>query len=107
MEGDARYGCRTMPIVWGVPVSKMFTAVWVAVLVAALAIVQYYMLHFGWWLSSLYGLAAVLLPLLWLLRGLYRAQTKVDYRRLSGLIKLVMLAGILSIGFFYWYYRVL
>jgi 4-hydroxybenzoate polyprenyltransferase len=104
MEGDARYGCRTMPIVWGIPVSKVFTAVWIAVLIAALVIVQFYVLHFGWWLSSIYGFLGVILPLLWLIRGLYRAKTPKDYHRLSTAIKLVMLAGIISISFFYWYY---
>ena len=24
MEGDAKYGCKTMPIVWGIPASKVF-----------------------------------------------------------------------------------
>lgn len=104
MEGDARYGCRTMPIVWGIPVSKVFTAVWVVVLIAALVIVQVYVLHLGWWLSAIYGFLLVILPLLWLLRGLYRAHTPQDYHRLSTAIKLVMLAGIVSISFFYWYY---
>ncbi len=32
MEGDARYGCKTMPIVWGIPVAKVFTGVWLMVL---------------------------------------------------------------------------
>jgi 4-hydroxybenzoate polyprenyltransferase len=104
MEGDARYGCRTMPIAWGIPVSKVFAAVWIVVLVAALGIIQFYVLHFGWWASSAYGLLLVVLPLLWLLRGLHRAQTQADYHRLSTVIKLVMLAGILSISFFYWYF---
>lgn len=107
MEGDARYGCRTMPIVWGVPVSKVFTAVWIVVLIAALAIVQFYMLHFGWWVSAIYGLLFVIAPLIWLLNGLYKANTPAAYHRLSSVIKLVMLAGILSILFFYWYYQII
>ncbi len=49
MAGDAKYGCRTMPIVWGVNVSKVFTGTWIIVLVAALFIVQAYVLTFEWW----------------------------------------------------------
>jgi hypothetical protein len=40
------------------------------------------------------------LPLLYILRKLYSAQTRQDYHRLSTIIKLVMLAGILSIILF-------
>ncbi|HSC39845.1 MAG TPA: geranylgeranylglycerol-phosphate geranylgeranyltransferase, partial [Chitinophagaceae bacterium] len=32
IAGDEKYGCRTMPIVWGIPSSKVFTAVWLVVL---------------------------------------------------------------------------
>ena len=39
MDGDAKYGCRTMPIVWGVNTSKAYVAVWLVVLIAILVIV--------------------------------------------------------------------
>jgi 4-hydroxybenzoate polyprenyltransferase len=42
MEGDRKYGCRTMPIVWGLNASKVFVAVWIVVLSAALSILQLY-----------------------------------------------------------------
>lgn len=103
MEGDAKYGCRTMPIVWGVPASKVFTAVWIVVLVAALGIVQFYVLHFGWWLSSVYCFGLIIVPLLWILRKLYLAKVPADYHLLSNMVKAVMLAGILSMFFFKFY----
>ena len=31
MQGDAKYGCRTMPIVWGVNATKVYVAVWLVV----------------------------------------------------------------------------
>ncbi len=31
INGDARYGCRTMPIVWGINAAKIFTATWLIV----------------------------------------------------------------------------
>ena len=40
IEGDRRYGCKTMPIVWGLNVSKVFTSVWLVVLIAAVLILQ-------------------------------------------------------------------
>ncbi|MFX8860325.1 UbiA family prenyltransferase, partial [Acinetobacter baumannii] len=56
MEGDRRYGCTTMPIVWGLNATKVFVAVWLIVLIAALTLLQVYALTFGWWLSIAYSL---------------------------------------------------
>lgn len=100
MQGDARYGCRTMPIVWGVNASKVFAATWLVVLIAALVIVQAYVLPFDWWWSALYCALLIILPLLYILRKLYKATTSNDYHQLSNWVKLVMLTGILSMIFF-------
>jgi 4-hydroxybenzoate polyprenyltransferase len=97
MDGDTRYGCRTMPIVWGVNVAKVFTATWLVVLISALAVIQFYFLPRAQWIMIAYGILFIDLPLLWILRKLYSAQSKSDYHLLSGIIKAVMLAGILSI----------
>ncbi|HEY4061410.1 MAG TPA: geranylgeranylglycerol-phosphate geranylgeranyltransferase [Puia sp.] len=96
IEGDERYGCRTMPIVWGVNVAKVFAGTWLVVLTGSLLIIQFYALQYGWWLVVLYCLALLIAPLCWILRKLYRAQGKRDYHLLSSVIKGVMLAGILS-----------
>jgi 4-hydroxybenzoate polyprenyltransferase len=100
MEGDAKYGCKTMPIVWGIPATKVFTAVWLIVLAAALIIIQVYALYLGWWWSVLYSVTAIIIPLLWILQKLYQAKVAKDYQQLSTAVKLVMLAGILSMIFF-------
>jgi len=100
MEGDAKYGCKTMPIVWGVPAAKVFTAVWLVVLVGALVILQFYALHLGWWWSVAYCVITIITPLLWVLRKLYTAQIPADFHQLSSAVKLIMLAGILSMVFF-------
>lgn len=99
-EGDRKYGCRTMPIVWGLNASKVFVAVWVIVLVAVLGILQVYVIPFGWWHSALYCLLLIILPLLWVLRQLYRANSAEDFHQISTVIKLVMLTGIVSMFFF-------
>ena len=102
MEGDRRYGCKTMPIVWGVTASKVFTAVWLVVLIATLVITQIYVVQFGgwWWVSAAYIMLAVVLPLLWIFRLLYKAQQANEFHQLSSLIKMVMLTGIISMLFF-------
>ena len=96
MNGDARYGCRTMPIVWGVNVAKVFAGTWLVVLTGALIVIQFYELQSWNWIAVAYCFLLLDLPLLWTLRKLYEAQTKADYHRLSIVIKGIMLVGILS-----------
>ncbi|HEY4110143.1 geranylgeranylglycerol-phosphate geranylgeranyltransferase [Puia sp.] len=96
MDGDAKYGCRTMPIVWGVNVAKVFAGTWLVVLIGALVIFQFYVLQKIWWQLILYSVLLIDLPCVWLLRKLYEAQGKQQYHLLSNVIKGVMLTGICS-----------
>lgn len=100
MAGDAKYGCRTMPIAWGVLVAKIFVSTWLVVLIAALGFIQFYVLQVRWWWSALYCFVMIILPLLYVFRKLFLAKTTEDFHRISSLIKLVMLTGILSMIFF-------
>jgi 4-hydroxybenzoate polyprenyltransferase len=102
--GDARYGCRTMPIVWGLPASKVFVAVWIIVLAGTLVILQLYVLAYGWWLSIAYCLLAIVVPLLIVLSKLTAANTQQDFHLLSRYVKAIMFTGILSMLFFYYYH---
>lgn len=104
VEGDRKYGCRTMPILWGMNASKVFVAVWIIVLVAVLSVLQVYVIPFGWWHSALYCLLLIILPLLWVLRKLFKAKTPDDFHQLSTVVKLVMFTGILSMIFFRIYF---
>ena len=100
MEGDARYGCKTMPVEWGVPVAKVFTGAWLMVLIGSLLAIQFYAMYLGWWWSILYCTLLIIIPLLWIVRKLYFAAVQADYHYLSGAVKFVMLSGILSMIFF-------
>lgn len=100
MDGDARYGCKTMPIVWGIPASKVFVAVWLIVLIGSLSVVQFYVWQFGWIWSAVYCITLIIFPLIWLLRKLFMAQAPKDYHQLSTVIKLVMVTGLISMIFF-------
>ena len=100
IEGDLKYGCTTMPIVWGLPASKVFTGVWIVVLAGLVTAIQIYVVQFGWWFSALYSLVAIIIPLIMLLRNLYGANTPVQFHRLSSMVKMIMLAGIVSMIFF-------
>ena len=100
VEGDRQYGCKTMPIVWGLRTTKVFTAVWIIVLIGVLAIVQLYTAQLGWWISVSYCILLIMLPLGIALKKLLTAQTAKAFHALSSLIKLIMLAGIVSMIFF-------
>lgn len=104
MQGDARYGCRTMPIVWGIQSSKVFIATWMVVLIAALLIVQAYVLPFKWWWSAVYCIVLVIIPLIYVFSKLFGASAPKDFHTLSTWVKLIMLTGILSMVFFKIYF---
>lgn len=100
MEGDAKYGCKTIPVVWGVPVAKVFAGVWLVVLIGAIAALQFYVFQLGWWISVFYCTVLIIIPLLIVLKKLYAAHTPMQFHQLSSTIKLIMLSGILSMVFF-------
>ncbi|MDB5196433.1 MAG: ubiquinone biosynthesis protein UbiA [Flaviaesturariibacter sp.] len=104
IEGDRRYGCKTLPIIAGVTATKIYTTVWIVVLAAALIILQLYVLQFGWWWPVLYSVAFVIIPILYLFRQHYGASSTADFAKLSRLTKLIMLTGILSMIFFRFYF---
>ncbi len=101
MEGDQRYGCQTMPIVWGLKPTKVYLAVWIIVVMAMLLIIQLYVIPFGWWYTVLYCVGFIIGPLAMVLFTLPKAFTHSHFTKLSAYIKFSMLAGILSIVFFY------
>lgn len=100
LEGDIKYGCRTMPIGWGVPAAKVYTAIWLVVCVGMLTAILIYAGLSGWWVASLYIAIAILIPLFMILFALGKAGAPEAYHKISSMLKLVMLAGILSMLFF-------
>lgn len=99
MEGDRKYGCKTLPIVAGLTATKIYTTVWMVVLIAALVILQLYVLQFGWWWAIIYSIVFVILPLIYLFLKNYKAVSTKNFSYLSSLAKWIMLAGILSMLF--------
>jgi 4-hydroxybenzoate polyprenyltransferase len=104
LDGDERYGCRTLPIVAGVRATKIYIAIWTVVLLAALIVLQLYVLQFQWWYAIAYSFVLVIVPLAYLLYKLPKAATVKDFSRLSNLSKLIMLTGIVSMIFFRIYF---
>jgi 4-hydroxybenzoate polyprenyltransferase len=78
MPGDVKYGCRTMPIVWGVNATKVYTATWLIVLIALLVLIQVYVLQFRWWIPVVYSFLLINLPLFFNLIKNYPSQDPAD-----------------------------
>ena len=101
MRGDAKYNCKTMPIVWGVPATKVYTGVWMIVSVCALVVLQLYIFQLGIYAIVLYSFLFLIIPLIYLISKLKQAQAPADYHKISSFLKGIILAGILSMLFFF------
>jgi 4-hydroxybenzoate polyprenyltransferase len=94
LKGDNTYGCKTIPIVWGIRKTKNFLYVILGVFgVTVLLINQLYVK-----LQLVYFLMLLFVPLAWLVAQLIKADTKRDYSWLSSFCKVIMLLGILSMA---------
>ena len=100
VEGDRKYGCKTMPIAWGFNASKIYVATWLTILVLSLVVLMIYMLQLHWWMASIYCLVFIIAPSLKIFQRLFTAKTPQEFHSLSTMVKLVMFTGILSMIFF-------
>ena len=95
LKGDNTFGCRTLPIVYGIRKTKVFTYLLLMlfyILVMALNrwTAPLPMRFFAW---------SLFLPMAALWGWLVRADTRKDFYQLSQFCKFIMLAGILSMAF--------
>lgn len=99
VRGDARFNCRTLPIVAGLPRTKAVLYALTLVLAGALLVVV--VRRPEAWRFNGFLVLAVLAPLGLLVSWLRRADRRLHFARLSGLGKLLMLAGMLSMLLYY------
>jgi 4-hydroxybenzoate polyprenyltransferase len=95
LKGDNIFGCRTLPIIWGVRKTKMI----IYGILTILALTVLLLNEFYTGLPIYYFILFLFVPLIWLLIRLIRADTTKDYAWLSNFCKLIMLLGILSMAF--------
>jgi 4-hydroxybenzoate polyprenyltransferase len=96
-QGDRKYKCNTMPIAWGIPASKVYVGVWTVVVLLALAVVVVYAVLSKWYVAAAYVLFLLITPTVYFLLNLFKATIKSDFAKLSTIIKLIMLFGILAL----------
>ena len=92
IRGDARFGCRTLPIIWGLRRTKYVLYGLIGVFVVSLFLIAS-ALHNG---RLTYIFLLLLLPVGWLVYRLVLADTRRDFGYLSNLCKIIMLMGVLS-----------
>ncbi len=92
LKGDNTYGCKTLPIVWGIRKTKIMLYLLVIVFSIIVAVINQLYVN----LPIIYFVMLLFVPLAWLVTRLVRADTKKDYGWLSSFCKVIMLLGILS-----------
>ena len=95
IKGDAAFGCRTLPIVWGIPRTKVFLYALTTAFISNLA-VSFFFLHKG---IVVFLSLIIFFPIAWLFIKIYKADKRRDFRYLSSWTKLIMFFGLLSIFF--------
>jgi len=92
-EGDYVFGRKTIPIVWGMKVSK-----WLVALLTGITVIPIFyllMFHLTDRISFIYIVLLIIMPLFLIAFGVFWAGSKNQYHTLSQMIKLVMFTGLL------------
>lgn len=92
IRGDARFGCRTLPIIWGLRRTKYLLYVLIGSFIMTLFLIAHSLGNprLG------YIFLLLLIPITWLVYRLVLADTRRDFGYLSTLCKLIMLIGVIS-----------
>jgi len=95
LKGDNTFGCKTLPIIWGIRKTKWIIYVLLVLLGASVVLLneRYSQLPLSYFLIFLY------IPLGLLLVRLIRADTRKDFYWLSQWCKIIMLFGVVSMVF--------
>jgi len=95
LKGDNTFGCKTLPIIWGIRRTKgvVYALLGLFSLVVILINAIYTQMPFYYFLIFLFA------PLSIFLLGLIRADTKKNFYTLSQWCKVIMVLGVISIAF--------
>jgi len=99
IKGDYNAGRNTLPIALGSKRTNL--AIFLVGLLPVISVIYYlynYLFENLW--AVLYALIFIVAPLLYFLINIWIAETKRDYHKLSFLLKIIMLLGIVSLGLY-------
>jgi len=95
LKGDKSYGCKTLPIIWGMRKTKQ--VIYMILVLFVTAVFGLNLIFAS--LPQFYFVLFLFPALLVLVVRLVRADTTKDFTWLSGFCKAIMLLGVLSIAF--------
>ncbi len=98
VQGDTRYGCQTFPVVAGVRAARIFL-----LLMSVILLVLMFLWQYNLYLKTFYTAAIVLFVsdflAVYLIILLARAREKQQFHYISGVVKLLMVSGLISLLF--------
>ena len=102
VEGDAQYGCKTVPVVLGIQQAKIIVYGLIAMILGFLIFLQVKQAQGGDFISVLNLFTTLEVPLLISVYLLYKADSQKQFSLVSSVLKIVMLMGVLTMVYFYY-----
>ena len=96
LKGDVTFGCKTLPVIWGIRKTKLYVYTIGVILIVLLPYLSYSLYR----PMLFYYFVLLLLPVFYLFYRLGQADTVKAFAFLSRLCKILMLCGIISMVFF-------
>jgi len=95
LKGDDTFGCKTLPIIWGIRKTKLLIYIILAIFIYVVLLLnqQYSQLPLRYF--ALFLFIPIALLVFWMLR----ADTKKDFAWLSAFCKIILILGTLSMAF--------
>ena len=97
IEGDRLIHCKSLPIIKGIAFTKSALFAITAITIILLIITQVYLSQYQRFIAVVWLLICVEIPLIWFATTLQKSKRKTEYHKLSTLLKLIMLTGILTL----------
>jgi 4-hydroxybenzoate polyprenyltransferase len=95
--GDQRFGCKTIPVIIGIGATKWLLFSLELVILGTLVVFQIYLMQAGY-TGIVYFLGITLILLVLMIYKTLRAKEKIDFNRLSLIMKIVMVSGMVSLA---------
>ncbi len=101
MKGDERFGCQTLPIVFGIKKMKVFLVSFIILLIVLLGYGQIYLIRSGYIFTFVYLIVAVQLLFIYLLYLVIKLKQHEDMEFAGLMAKIIIVAGVLSMELLY------
>lgn len=100
-EGDKKYYSRSLPVAYGKNAAKKVAQFFLVLMVLLIGYLQFHQFKMGDFISIIYFVILIQIPLGYVFYKISKAQEKSDYHFLSTMLKGIMLFGIGYLGILY------